>query len=44
MKTNKYKCAKCKKIIERKSNKKWIRSMCIESGCIMTRLILIKDD
>ena len=38
---NNYRCPLCKKIIFRKSNKYWIKSMCGESGNKMTRLIKI---
>lgn len=40
-KLNNYRCPKCKKIVKRQSDKKWIRSMCGDSGNVMTRLMLI---
>lgn len=40
--SNLYKCALCKKVVCRESSKQWIKSMCSESGNIMTRLTLIK--
>jgi hypothetical protein len=27
-----YKCAHCKKIVKRESNKKWIKSYCVETN------------
>jgi ribosomal protein L37AE/L43A len=42
VKLNNYKCPKCKRIIKRRSEKKWIRSMCEDSGNVMTRLMLVK--
>jgi len=39
-KINKYKCPKCNKIINRESDKKWIKSYCCESGK-RTRIQLI---
>ena len=30
MKVNKYKCVHCKKIVERESDKQWIKSYCDE--------------
>lgn len=39
----KYRCPKCKRVYERKSDKQWIKSMCGNKGNIMTRLILIKN-
>jgi len=44
LKLRKYKCPKCKKIVKRKSDKQWIKSMCGDSGNVITRLILIKDE
>jgi hypothetical protein len=32
MKTNKYKCVHCKKVVERDSSKQWIKSYCVETG------------
>ena len=32
MKTNKYKCVHCKKIVDRESDKKWIKSYCDATG------------
>ena len=40
----KYRCPKCKKVVKRNSDKQWIKSMCGDSGNIMTRLILIKKN
>jgi len=38
---NKYRCVHCKKIVERKSDKQWIKSLCGQTGK-MVRLQLIK--
>jgi hypothetical protein len=43
IRVRKYRCSKCKKIIKRKSDKQWIKSMCDSSGYAMARLILIKQ-
>ena len=32
MKANKYKCNICEKVVSRDSEKKWIKSMCDETG------------
>jgi DNA-directed RNA polymerase subunit RPC12/RpoP len=32
MKKNKYKCIHCGKVVERESEKKWIKSWCDEKG------------
>ena len=32
MKTNKYKCVHCNKVVKRESDKKWIKSYCDETG------------
>lgn len=37
-----YKCPLCNKIITRVSDKKWIKSDCVEAGEKTTRLILIQ--
>ena len=39
---NKYKCKHCNKIVTRESNKKWIKSYCVEKEKY-TRLILIEN-
>ena len=44
MPINKYKCKHCANIIKRNSTKKWIKSICIDSGYKETRLILIKQN
>lgn len=40
---NIYKCNKCGKVVERDSVKKWIPSICSETG-LKTRLYLQKND
>jgi len=40
--SNLYRCALYKKVVCRESSKQWIKSMCKESGNVMTRLILLK--
>lgn len=32
MKTNKYKCVHCNKVVKRESDKQWIKSYCDETG------------
>ncbi len=44
IRTRKYRCPKCKKVVKRKSDKQWIKSMCGDSGNVITRLILIKKN
>ena len=39
---NLYKCSKCKQIIERDSEKKWIPSYCSKTG-LKTRIYKLKD-
>ena len=36
---NNYKCIHCNKILERKSNKKWIKSFCEEKGITVHLMI-----
>ena len=43
IRTRKYRCPKCKKVVKRKSDKQWIKSICVDSDSVMTRLILIKN-
>jgi hypothetical protein len=40
---NEYYCNHCKKIVKKKSNKKWIKSMCDASGYKMVRLMLMSN-
>jgi len=40
---SKYKCIHCSKIVERESNKKWIKSFCISMDK-RVRLQLIKEE
>jgi ribosomal protein L37AE/L43A len=40
LRVRKYKCPKCKKVVKRLSDKKWIKSICDDFG-ITTRLMLI---
>ena len=40
---NKYRCNHCKMIVERDSEKKWIESLCEETGK-MVHLIKIEDE
>lgn len=42
VKLNNYKCSLCRKMIKRRSEKKWIYSMCSNNENKRARLMLIK--
>jgi len=41
--TRMYRCSKCRKIVLRTSDKRWIKSMCENLGNAAARLIIVND-